>query len=266
VPKSSGTGGFLLYTLAQKQCKNFGTCLKTGDDVGMANVNSKIFQKFHEGKQNLLLGNCEKVRPIVERITQLMTVPFIQDTIHYAFEMEKLNDKRETEQGKAAAVAAAVLPILNDCNETDADIVYDNMRVGNGGNANFAKVKAAFERNYQCMGITCDLVGGIVNVSSGEFLEGAEPCVHQKPEVVATADTADATADTTAVTSAVGSGSGGPNVGMAVGLTLGILAAVVVVFVSTRKPNEKEFDGAADQGIDGRMDGEENTMSTIEWQ
>jgi hypothetical protein len=240
VPKSSGAGGFLLYTLAQKRCENFGTCLKTGNDVGMANVNSEIFQKFREGKQNLLLGDCEQVRPAVERITQLMTVPLVQGTLRYAFAMDKQNDAREKAEAEGAAYAAAVLPLLNDCNETDADIVYDNMRVGNGGTANFEDVKTAFERNYQCMGITCDLVGGLVDIVNGGFLEGAEPCGYQKPGEAAASSTSTSTGDD------------GPNVGLAVGLTVGIVAVLIIIaLLISRKADEKEYDGAAEPEMIG---------------
>ena len=45
-PRESGKGGFFLYTLTQVECYKFGTC-KKGE---MAPVNTKIFEKFSNGK------------------------------------------------------------------------------------------------------------------------------------------------------------------------------------------------------------------------
>lgn len=176
VPKASGDGGYLLYTLAQKRCRNFGTCLSTGIDVGMAKVNKDIFLNFHEGQSLLLIGECDSARKNVEHISQLMAVPLIQGTIRHAYMMDKKNDNRETTQAEGASYAAAVLPLVHDCNEMDAGIIYDNMRVGNRGSASFEVVKAAFERNYGCMGVQCSDVGGLVDIVNAGYLQWAEPC------------------------------------------------------------------------------------------
>lgn len=169
-----GTNGHLLYTLAQKRCANFGTCLTSGSETGMAAINSEIFKNFQQGKQSLQLGKCEEARSIVARITNLMAVPLIQGTIRYAHTTDKQNDDREKAKAEGAVFAAAVLPVVADCSPNDAKVIYDNMRVG--GSATFEDVKAAFEANYACMGITCADVGGLVDGASGGYFAGAEPC------------------------------------------------------------------------------------------
>ena len=174
--KSSGDGGYMPYTLGQKRCLDFGTCLKTGTEVGMAGVNSEIFKHFRQGKQNILLGNCAAAKEDVARIISLMAVPLIQGTLRYAYAMDKQNDTGEKAEAKGATFAASVLPLLNFCSEADADIVYENMRVGNGGTASFLVVKQAFERNYECLGITCADVGGLVDAVTGGYLDDASPC------------------------------------------------------------------------------------------
>lgn len=247
IPKTSGDGGHLLYTLAQKRCENYGTCLTTGAETGMASVNSEVFKNFRIGKQNLLMGNCEVVRQNVARITQLMTVPLIQGTMRYAYVMDKQNDTREKAEAEGATFAAAVLPILSACNEADADIVYDNMKVGNGGSASFEVVKDAFERNYGCLGITCNDVGGLLDVVTNGYLEGAEPCGYNPEKPSSSSSSSATTTTTTTNAQKTSGGDDGPNVGLAVGLSVGIVAFLLVVaLLVSRKGNQKEFDGMAE--------------------
>lgn len=171
----AGTTGHLLYTLAQKRCANFGTCLTSGTDTGVAAVNSEVFRSFKEGKQFLQLGQCTDAKKTVDRITNLMTIPLIQGTLRYAYITDKQNDKREKSMAEGATFAASVLPMIAACNANDAKTIYDNMRVG--GTASFEAVKAAFEANYACLGVSCADVGGLVDEAVGGYLAGAEPCV-----------------------------------------------------------------------------------------
>jgi hypothetical protein len=175
IPKSSRSGGVLLYTLAQKRCEDFGTCVQDGEDVGMASVNAQIFKKFQEGKRSLQQGQCADAENLVAEITSLMAVPMIQGTLRYAHivgEQQQMSEKAEAE---GATFAAAVLPILHACSENDAATVYNNMRVGSGASKDFAAVKQAFEANYECMKVSCADVGGVLQ-ADGTYFEGAEPC------------------------------------------------------------------------------------------
>lgn len=246
----------MLYTLAQKRCENYGTCLTSTSEVGMAKVNSEIFKNFRMGKQDLLKGDCKAVEKNVARITQLMAIPLIQGTLRYAYVMDKQNDNREKAQAEGATFAASVLPVLNACSTADADIVYNNMRVGNGGGASFEVVKTAFERNYNCLGITCDDIGGLVDTVSGGYLKGAEPCGHitTKPTQApapsgSSSSSSSSTGSTTSTPSETKSTEdNGPNVGLAVGLTVGIVAFLIIValLVSRKGSGDKEFDGVAE--------------------
>lgn len=174
IPKS-GEAGVLLYTLAQKRCENFGTCLSKGSDAGMAGVNSQIFQKFNAGKQHLQKGSCNVATETVKEITALMTIPMIQGTIRYAHIQGEQNQNTEKAQAEGAIFAAAVLPVLHACSASDAKTVYDNMKAG-GNTPDFAAVKNAFEKNYDCMGVYCGDVGGLLSADGTSYFEGAEPC------------------------------------------------------------------------------------------
>merc|ERR1711872_795794 len=54
------SNGTLLYRLAEKRCKNFGTCK---DNVAL--VNREILSLFNFGKAALSEGRCQEVRPLM---------------------------------------------------------------------------------------------------------------------------------------------------------------------------------------------------------
>lgn len=209
IPKSSRAGGVLLYTLAQKRCENFGTCVQSGEDAGMAGVNSKIFTKFDAGKQNLQQGQCAEAQALVKEITSLMSVPMIQGTLRYAHIIGEENGMTEKAEAEGATFAAAVLPILNDCSSNAASTVYNNMRVGSGTNKDFAAVKKAFEDNYGCMGVTCADVGGLLQADGTTYFPGAGSCGSSSP------------------TTGGSSSAFGFGVGLAAAITTAIFAALV---------------------------------------
>merc|ERR1712039_349588 len=88
--------------------------------------------------------------------------------------MDKNQDTSEKSAAEAAVFAAAVLPLVHHCNTNDAKTIYTNTRVGRT-TTSFDDVKKAFENNYECMGITCADVGGLVG-PEGDYFEGAGPC------------------------------------------------------------------------------------------
>merc|ERR1719313_3097715 len=62
---TDGSGsGKMLHALADKRCKNFGTCL---DEKGSA-VNMLLFEQFTLGRDALLGGRCAETVPIKKRI------------------------------------------------------------------------------------------------------------------------------------------------------------------------------------------------------
>jgi hypothetical protein len=215
-PEGQG-GGVLLHALADKRCSDFATCGELGRaPMGTAFVNLEILRLFQYGQRKLSIGECEAAREVKERIVQMMTVPLIQGTLHFAYITSTSEPVKEKAEAEGATFAAAVLPMINACNPSDAQKIYNNMQVGKSG-ANFAEVKEAFERNYECLGIRCADVGGVFDIVGGGYVDGAEPCdgagrVDQSPI----------------------------DVGLAVGLSMGGLAvlgiaAFIVVFMDDSK-------------------------------
>lgn len=167
--------GNLLYELANKRCSNYATCGEDGGEIaGLAKANFEIIDLFNEGQAQLEDGLCDEVRLKKERIVQLMTVPLIQGALRYNYIINFKNHGEKIE-AEGAAFAAAVLPIIHSCNQDDAATIYENTKVGSE-DENFVMVKAAFENNYACIGITCEDIGGLYDADIGDYLAGFEPC------------------------------------------------------------------------------------------
>merc|ERR1712066_19915 len=86
------------------------------------------------------------------------------------------------------------LPIVHGCSATDAATIYENMKIGSTATGYWASVKAAFENNYACMGITCAEVGGIY--ASGSYKSGAEPFIDPSTPVSSSNNNNEHTAET----------------------------------------------------------------------
>eukprot|EP00966_Prymnesium_polylepis_P212758 4927413-Prymnesium_polylepis.1 len=150
---SDGSGqGQLLYQLAKKRCKNYATC----DSSGNAKVNNDLEVEFLRGQNAVEVGDCATGRAVLERVAALMAVPLIQGAMRYAYKVAHLGSGVK---GKAegAVFMAAVVPRLAFCNTVDAAIVQANMGLDAMAvtTPNFTAVKGGFERNYDCLNISC---------------------------------------------------------------------------------------------------------------
>jgi len=226
---TTGDGdGNLIYALADKRAANFRTAGENGNEAnGKAKVNYDILRQFSLMQDKLVQKQCDGARTNKERIAELIFVPMVQGTIRYAYIVG--SDPEATNKAKAegATFAASVLPVVHACNANDAKTIYDNMKVGASGTPDLAAVKAAFEKNYDCMRITCADVGGVWDDALGAYESGAEPC-----------------GGVGVGSSASGTGGDSVNVGLAVGLTIAgiVLVLLVVLYCKCcRKKNEVEF-------------------------
>merc|ERR1719313_2854220 len=175
---TDGSGsGKLIHALADKRCKNFGTCTASGGSA----VNAALFPLFEQGKIALQQGKCSDVPALKKRIVELMSVPLVQGALRYAYKVAKqmFVDTGSKEKAEGAAFSAAILPRIHVCDASAAKTIADNMNIDAAAPmaAGLAAVKSAFEKTYSCLGITCEDVGGILISESGtEYYEGAEPC------------------------------------------------------------------------------------------
>ena len=170
--REAGNYGFFLYTLTQTEGYKFGTCKK--DE--MSPVNKKIFEKFRSVKSNLSKNECTILQTNVRDIKELMTVLLVQGVIGSMYELDIHDDFQETTQAMGTAFAAAVLPLLHACSEGYAMMVHKDLSPGMATKGSYEVVKFALEQNYDCLGIKCEDVGGLVDVRGNGYLAGAEAC------------------------------------------------------------------------------------------
>ena len=151
-------------------------------------MNSELFELFDHGRDWLQQGRCSSVRPLVNQIVSLMTVPLVQGALRYAYKnSQAAGEASPKNAAEGATFSAAVLPLVHHCNTASAAVVSDNLKFGlfpTGGDADaarysdFAAVKAAFEDVYACLGITCAQVGGLTQAIDSGVAKSAA-CAHQ---------------------------------------------------------------------------------------
>merc|ERR1719353_1140237 len=192
------SSGKLAYRLAEKRCANFGTCTGTDKISGISQVNHELFKAgglFPKGRDLLHEGKCSEVRPVVDDIVKIMTVPLVQGTLRYAWKTgqiggvdNKASDQSAKNSAEGSTFAAAVLPLVHACDADKAKIVSDHMKFGaavydkttgnfaSGTKPNTAAVKAALESTYTCLGITCAHVGSLLSSDGVTPYAGMEGC------------------------------------------------------------------------------------------
>merc|ERR1719353_1894444 len=134
------SSGKLAYRLAEKRCANFGTCTGTGSTSGISQVNHELFKAgglFPKGRDLLHEGKCSEVRPVVNQIVSIMTVPLVQGTLRYAWKTgqiggvdNKASDQSAKNSAEGSTFAAAVLPLVHACDADAAKTVSDHMKFG----------------------------------------------------------------------------------------------------------------------------------------
>ena len=111
----------------------------------------------------------------MHKIVEWMTVPLVQGALRYAYKVSEL-DGGDKEVAEGWAFSAAVLPLVDNCDATSAAVIRRNMHAfdGTGVADGHMAVKEAFEAVYNCLGVTCARVGGLV--SGNGYYTGMEPC------------------------------------------------------------------------------------------
>merc|ERR1719149_29813 len=189
----------MVYRLAERRCVNFGTCTGAGGVVGISQVNDALFKTgglFPQGRDLLHAGSCSRVRDVVDQIVSIMTVPLVQGTLRYAWKVGKtgstdnnLSFQTSKNAAEGSTFAAAVLPLVHACDAAAAKTVSDHMKFGvavydkttglftSGTKPDTGAVKAALEKTYTCLGITCAHVGGLLNGAKTAAETGMETCI-----------------------------------------------------------------------------------------
>merc|ERR1719232_333776 len=165
--KEPGQTGKWLFALATKRCANFKTCGATEADATnkgvTARANMRIQSLFSKGRDSVFNGDVAKVEKTISEINKELTIPRIQGTLRYAYRMGEKGSIKDKEIAEGATFAYGAIPQVYACNTKSAKILKKNLEIGGdattGGTVNFNDVLAAFECNYQCLGITFDDIG-----------------------------------------------------------------------------------------------------------
>ncbi|KAL7567227.1 hypothetical protein ACA910_021214 [Epithemia clementina (nom. ined.)] len=188
--------GNLAYGLAEMLCPKMATC----DHVinGQSRVNKNIFVHLEAMKAKLKEAKCAECQDNVEEIVRLMMIPLIQATLFTAQRMSSYTFPSSSMQAEGAIFSAAILPKVSECSRSAANLIYNNMKLiaHTLPRVDFYEVQGALEEVYQCMGVTCAEIGGVVSeanlqqaVAAGGMIDeviakiyvrGAEPCADNK--------------------------------------------------------------------------------------
>ena len=132
------------------------------------------------------------MRPLVDQIVSLMTVPLVQGALRSAFKNSlTVNEASPKNAAQGATFSAAVLPLVHHCSPEAATTISDNLKFGlypSGRLAdesrypNASAVKSAFEDVYACLGISCDMVGQLVDGNGTEYAQIGD-CPFQSPRL-----------------------------------------------------------------------------------
>merc|ERR1711990_1087900 len=178
------TGGYgegeLQFTLAEKRCKNFGTCTADFDmnpHDGYSEVNKKIFALFSAGRDEILSAvdstrsdKCEPITETMNEITGLMLVPFIQGVQRYLYKTAQ-GTASAKEAGELFAFASAALPFIDAVDPSAAEKLYNRAwKQDFSTESDFKTIKYAIEGTYPKLGVgagqgkvTCSAVGELVD-------------------------------------------------------------------------------------------------------
>lgn len=160
--------GYLLYTLAQKRCSNFGTCARK--TTGKARVNIKVLNKFKVGQNQINKKLCRAACNTVSDIVTIINIPLVQGCIRY---IAKTKEAREAKpftktsldklHAEGWAFCAAIIPQVSRCSMPAANLIIRNL-------GQFASppmkdsVNAVANAVYKvlgCLGIKCADVGNL---------------------------------------------------------------------------------------------------------
>merc|ERR1712060_128052 len=185
----SGSGGQLQFMLADKRCKNFGTCTADYDDndfEGYTNVNKDVFALFAAGRDEILgakhTSECPQVPDLMEKISGLMLIPFIQGVQRYLVKTGIRETPSAKEAGELFAFASAVLPFIHKADPSVAEILYDVAWNLEYAEYDWRDIKTEIEKTYPLLGagageglVTCVQVGELTDDNGVK--EGSEACI-----------------------------------------------------------------------------------------
>jgi hypothetical protein len=173
---SNAYDGYLLYAHAEQLCQFFNTCdgtitlvnsdgttssSTTRSSLLSSRVNMILIEQFRNIQQSLKDGVCIDAMMYRNIVVQQMFVPMIQGIIRSMYYTEQ-EIASEYCYADATIYGASILPLIYNCSNTDADLLYDQIKPGNDDDniiRNATLVQEILERNYYCLGISSNDIG-----------------------------------------------------------------------------------------------------------
>ena len=158
-----------MFALAHNRANQFSTQKKISDTKHEAMVNAHVRSRIEEMRDYLKGRWCANATALIDPIVAQMTVPLLQGTIRYAYHgdslaqanfMAKKDLKKERAEGWA--FLAAVLPQIDNCDHSVAEMLKANMMYGvkEPMSAGYEEVVRQLQSVYGCLDVTCADVGG----------------------------------------------------------------------------------------------------------
>ena len=169
VGESYGTSetGKLQFALADKRCGNFKTC--TNGFSGGSQVNADILALFNTGKEAARTGedgDCDTLDSLMDKISALSLVPFVQGVMRYLYKTKSVASAKEA--GELWAFATAVLPFVNEVDSVAAEKLYQRAWAGDFSTNSYEDIKSGIESTLTRLGagdgvglVTCSMIGDL---------------------------------------------------------------------------------------------------------
>ena len=163
--------GELQFALADKRCKNFKTC--TDGFSGGSRVNADILAHFITGKGkansgNVDNGDCDALNSLMEKISALSLVPFVQGTMRYLYKTKNDGVRSAKEAGELWAFATAILPFVDEVDPDAAEKLYKRAWKLDFETTSYEDIKSGIESTLTKLGagegvgvVTCSMVGDL---------------------------------------------------------------------------------------------------------
>ena len=173
--------GELQFDLADKRCKNFKTC--TDGFSGGSRVNADILDLFTVGKEAartgvIADGDCDALNSLMEKISALSLVPFVQGTMRYLYKTKSVQSAKEA--GELWAFATAILPFVNEVDSDAAEKPYKRAWKLDFSTDSYEDIKSGIESTLTSLGagegvglVTCSMVGDLYAGPNPDALSNA---------------------------------------------------------------------------------------------
>lgn len=143
------------YDLAQRHCKEFGTCGPS--DVAFSN--ERLVERLNAGRNALHLGNCNIARTIIVEVASILRIPIIQALLSASLGLSP-SSRSDEDVAEAYIFSRTLLPLIEDIDGSVATSVEGAAALGGAFDETSAyKISAGLLTVYEELAIACGQIG-----------------------------------------------------------------------------------------------------------